>query len=118
MEKSNMLLTKEQFSKYIQHVQESLEIHDKIYDTLSDKLAEEFIEKLEKPGDLLLKACFNEEQVDYIEWWLWDAPKDNKTVHITNMSTGGVKKSYSLNKVEDLYSFLKTECRSEDEQQQ
>lgn len=55
----------------------------------------------------LLTILMNDEILQTIYWWLYDAPKNDKTIIETDTDTGK-RKTYNVKTVEDLYDYL---CR-------
>lgn len=92
-----MKITLEQFKAYIEYKQT---VFNDVYKDLQT-LGIDIITLLERqPQHPLENAVFTEEQRDWIDWWLYDAPSDNQIVTHPDGS------SYNLASVEDLYNYL------------
>ncbi|MDD4352443.1 MAG: hypothetical protein PHU71_05745 [Candidatus Gracilibacteria bacterium] len=53
-----------------------------------------------------LLAEIIEDEATWIEWWLWEAPKEDKYVYLDN------KSKINVNTPENLYDFLESEKKS------
>jgi hypothetical protein len=98
-----MLINKQDFVKYIESVKEQFEHYCKLSNTLNESFKEEIYNAFEKPHAVLSEVLFKKEQQDMVNWWLWDAPDDNKFVSVLSK---GKKLEYTLSTPEELYDFL------------
>ena len=99
-----MLINKEDFIKYIQSIEDQYTYYCELGKLLSDEIQEKVMFTFDKPHAILSEAMFTKEQQDWINWWLWDAPKDSKGVSVP---VDGKRITYDLLTVEALYEFLK-----------
>lgn len=100
------MLSLDQFIEYI----DALQVSDKAYDAVSDAGVDlwKFKETYCLPTHILTKAIFNTEQLDTLEWWLYDCPKGitgkvDKKYAVIYM---GEKPKWKLHTVEALHSYL------------
>jgi len=90
-------ITLEQFKEYINYKQTA---NNDVYEALL-KLGVDILTLLEnQPKHPLEAVVFSQEQRDWIDWWLYEAPSDNQLVIHPDGS------SYNLASVEDLYNYL------------
>jgi hypothetical protein len=105
------MLTLEQFTAYI----EALRASDKAYDAVSDAGVDlwKFRETYCLPTHILTKAVFNEDQLDTLEWWLYDCPKGitGKVIKKHAIIYLHDKPKWRLYTIEALHSYLmELEC--------
>lgn len=100
------MLSLEQFTEYIKALQAS----EKAYETVRVAGVDlmQFSEVYCTPAHVLTRAVFNAEQLDTLEWWLYDCPKGitgkvNKKKAVIYMNE---KPKWKLYSVEALHSYL------------
>lgn len=98
-----MLISKVDFVKYIDSLQEQYKYYCELGKLLSEELQENILEIFTKPQEILSDVSFTKDQQDWVNWWLWDAPNDSKRVVITEL---GKQREYILDTPEKLYDFL------------
>jgi hypothetical protein len=100
------MLSLEQFTEYIKAMQAS----DKAYDAVSDAGIDlwKFKEIYCLPTHILTKAVFEEDQLDTIEWWLYDCPKGitGKVLKKHAIIWMDNKPKWRLYTIEALHSYL------------
>lgn len=107
-----IVLTKQEFIKYMNVIFDYQKQNERFSNTLTqvcdnsgvvfslgDKLLDNYIN--------LLSILMNDEGVQTISWWLYDAPQNDKIIIETDTDTGR-RKTYNVETVEDLYDYL---CR-------
>lgn len=99
-----MLISKDDFIKYIYSLEEQYKYYCELDKILSEELQENIFETFTKSQDILSEAVFTKDQQDWVNWWLWEAPKDSKNVSIL---VKGERLEYNLLTSEALYEFLK-----------
>ena len=62
--------------------------------------------EFQKSWESLMKYTFSAEWMEYVWWWMYEAPKDSRWVDVPNEVSGDTDRIW-ITSVEDLYDFCK-----------
>lgn len=91
-------LSKEEFIKLIETIQEEDKINREIEDILEKISSSYIILDTPKSRYLMLDLIFTKEEVDWIDWWLYE--------DVEKIITYSDGEERDITKIEELYNFL------------
>ena len=96
-----MKLSKEDFVKYIEALEESKKIYYEYGSILSVNLVEKLCVAFEDAGNILSSSVFTEIESEYINWFIWESCPDNRIIR-------DGRTTYDASDAQGLYELLKT----------